>query len=206
MAMPGAGMRAVIDEMFRMCPPPFSFILAPARMDSSVTTFIWSAIIVRTFPRFSGERYSMKNIPASLTSTSGSGHHASTSSAAPGLVRSMQSVCTGTPYSARSPSAASASSCSRLLTRANAYPIRASCRANSRPIPELAPVTRAVFWRSGIRQEGCHHKYIKNARNVTRKHSMHHPQHTLHPVRPRKSIFAANRMAPTNQPINLCII
>ena len=31
---------------------------------------------------------------------------------------------------------------------------------------------------------------------------MHHPQHTLHPVRPRKSIFAANRMAPTNQPIN----
>ena len=118
--MPGAGMRAVIDDMFRMCPSPFSFIREPARMQSSVTTFIWSAIIVRTFPRLSGVRYSMKNIPALLTRTSGSGHHASTSSAAPRLVRSMHSACTGTPNSTRSLSAASASSCSRLMTIARA--------------------------------------------------------------------------------------
>ena len=90
-----------------------------------------------------------KNIPASLTSTSGMipspTHHSCRSSAARGCARSWKRVRTLTGSSDPMPDAATCRSSSLLLTSIRSYPRAPSPRANSRPIPELPPVISATI-------------------------------------------------------------
>ena len=94
MAIPGAGILAVTEDILRMYPLPAAFIRVPKSMQRSVAVSMWSFSIASALGRFSANRYSMKNIPALLISTDGSrpveSVHSRTLAAAPWVARSRQ--------------------------------------------------------------------------------------------------------------------